>query len=105
MRPTIEADGETWVASLDRMEPHPGVRAVVFSCVSNPQRPYHVVEVSAAEVPGPERLEELPRERLSQLFADSDPLDVSHDPAADVRHPGGHPLPPESPDARERDRG
>ncbi len=105
MPPTFEADGETWVARLDRMAPHPGVRAVVFSCVSNPQRAYHVVEVSAAELPGPERLEELPRERLSELFADSDPLDVSHDPSADTRHPGGHPLPPESPDAREHDRG
>jgi hypothetical protein len=105
MATRIEADGETWVATVDRVQPHPGVRAVVFSCVSNPLRPYHVVEVSATELPGPERLQDLPRERLVQLFADSDPLDVVHDPSADPRHPGGHPLPPEPADARERDRG
>ncbi len=105
MAARIEADGETWVASLDRAQPHPGVRAVVFTCASNPQRAYPVVEVSEAEVPGPERLAELPHERLAQLFADSDPLDVAHDPSADPLHPGGHPLPPEPADARERDRG
>ncbi len=105
MATRIEADGETWVASMDRSQPHPGVRAVVFSCVSNPQRPYHVVEVSATEISGAEALQDLPRERLAQLFADSDPLDVAHDPSADPRHPGGHPLPPEPPGAGERDRG
>jgi len=105
MRPTIQADGETWEARLDLHEPHPGVRAIVFNCISNPQRAYHVVEVAADEIPGPERLDALPGGRLSELFADSDPLDVTHDPAADPQHPGGHPLPPEPPGWQERDRG
>ncbi len=101
----FEADGETWEASLDRHEPHPGVRAIVFSCISNPQRAYHVVEVPADELPRQDRLEGLPQERLSQLFSDSDPLDVAHDPSADPLHPGGHPLPPEPPGYEEIDRG
>ncbi len=105
MAARIQADGETWEARLDRHEPHPGIHAVVFSCISNPQRAYHVVEVPAAEVPAPERLEALPRDRLSQLFADSDPMDVAHDPSADLDHPGGHPLPPAPPGSEERDRG
>ncbi len=102
---TIEADGETWAVRLDRLDPHPGVHAVVFNCISHPQRAYHVVEVSADELGGPERLEELPRERLSELFAESDPLDFTHDPGSDPRHPGAHPLPPAPPDALEQDRG
>lgn len=101
----IQADGETWEASLDRHEPHPGVRAVVFSCISNPQRAYHVVEVPADELRAPDHLEALPGARLSELFADSDPLDVAHDPSADADHPGGHPLPPAPPGGEERDRG
>ncbi len=101
----IVADGETWEVSLDRHDPHPALRALVFSCVSNPQRAYHVVEVPAEEVPGEERLTALSPERLAQLFADSDPLDVAHDPSADPEHRGGHPLPPESAGAEERDRG
>jgi len=105
MRPRIEADGEMWEARLDRHEPHPGIRAVVFSCISNPQRAYHVVEVPADEIPAPERLATLPGNRLSQLFADSDPMDVAHDPAADPTHEGGHPLPSEPPGAERRDRG
>ncbi len=100
--PTIQADGETWEVSLDRHEPHPGIRALVFSCVSNPQRAYHVVEVPAEEVPGDEGW---PQERLSRLFADSDPMDVAHDPSADPTHGGGHPLPPESAGEEERNRG
>jgi hypothetical protein len=105
MHPRIEADGETWEARMDRFDPHPGIHAIVFSCVSNPQHPYHVVEVPAEEVADAERLGRLPRERLAALFADSDPLDVVHDPEADPLHPGGHPLPPASPGVGERDRG
>ncbi len=103
--PTLKADGETWEVSLDRHEPHPGIRALVFSCVSNPQRAYHVVEVPADEVAGEEPLAALPDERLTQLFADSDPMDVAHDPSADPAHRGGHPLPPEPAGEEERDRG
>ncbi len=105
MGPTIDADGETWAVSLDRHEPHPGIHALVFSCISNPQRPYHVVEVSSDEVPAPDRLDDLTRDRLTQLFSDSDPMDVIHDPSADPEHPGGHPQPPEPPGAQELDRG
>ncbi len=101
----IEADGETWEAQLDPHEAHAGLRAIVFSCISNPQRPYHVVEVAAGELTGADRLDDLPRERLSQLFLDSDPLDVAHDPSAYTRHPVGHPLPPPPPGYEEIDRG
>lgn len=105
MAPRIKADGDTWEARLDRFDPHPGVRAVVFSCVSNPQRPYHVVEVPAEDIPADGRLDALPKEQLVCLFAASDPMDVVHDPGADPLHRGGHPLPPEAPGAGEEDRG
>jgi len=101
----IEADGETWEARLDPREAHPGLRSIVFSCVSNPQRAYHVVEVPADELPTAQRLDVLPEGRLAQLFHDSDPMDVSHDPSADPLHPGGHPLPPPPPGYQEIDRG
>ena len=101
----IEADGETWEARLDTHVAHEGLRAIVFSCTSNPSRPYHVVELPADELPTADRLEALPQGRLAQLFLDSDPLDVAHDPLADPLHPGGHPLSPPPPGYQEIDRG
>lgn len=95
MRARIERDDEVWEARMDAHDPHPGVRAVVFMCVSNPQRAYHVVEVDAGEVPDGERLAFLGREALGTLFDHSDPMDYVHDSSADALHPGGHPLPGE----------
>ncbi len=83
MRPRIERDGETWEARMDRHDPHPGVRAVVFSCVSNPQRAYHVVEVSERDVPDEEGLGSLGDDRLGSLFDRSGPMDYVHDSGAD----------------------
>lgn len=106
MWPTIEADGDTWEVRLDRHDPHAGVRAVVFSCVSNPQRAYHVTEVPESVLPGQGEaaLNAVAADTLAGWFAGSDPMDYIHEPDADPVHPGGHPIAPPPPEEREEPR-
>jgi hypothetical protein len=77
MNPKIDADGETWEASLDRHEPHPGVTALVFSCLTNSQRPWHVVEIPSSDVNG-KGVEALGDDYLHTLFARSQTMDFLH---------------------------
>jgi hypothetical protein len=91
----FKADGDEWLARLDRHDPHPGVRALVFHCISNTSRGWRVIEVPADRFPNDDGLEELTGDELDTLFAGSQPLDYSHDPAAGelpgVRPPQRHP--------------
>jgi hypothetical protein len=94
--PIVRADDERWEVRIDRFDPHPGIHALVFFCLSNPQRPWHVVEVPADQVPGADELAALPEDRLVALFADSDPMDFPHD-TVEPNLPPEHPLPPPPP--------
>jgi hypothetical protein len=42
---TFEADGDRWLLGIDDQATHPGMRALVFHCISNTQRPFRVIEV------------------------------------------------------------
>lgn len=92
MARSIKADGERWEFRIDEKRPHPGVSALVFFCLTNGSRPYRVVEVPAAQLPGPEALDQLDTEELERLFSESDVMDFVHDAAADPDHPHGHSL-------------
>lgn len=94
MKRKFSADGDDWLVSLDRHAPHPGVRAIVFHCVSDSQRPYHVTEVPIASMPNDSALEDLPESRLEELFADSEPMDFTHEGKAHEEHVADQPEPP-----------
>ena len=83
----FRAEGETWRLGLeDEHSPLPGAAALVFHCVSNPQRPYRVLPVSADEpVFRAARDERIPEERLRELFSRSQVMDFTRDPEADPR--------------------
>jgi len=87
----LKLDGDDWEIGVDRYDPHPGVRAVVFHCVSNPQRPYRVAEIPAARAAA-EDVERWPADELRELFEDSDPMDVPHVADGDAFHPRARPL-------------
>ncbi|MBI4545119.1 MAG: hypothetical protein HY703_07995 [Gemmatimonadetes bacterium] len=89
----LKADGATWEARIARDDPHPGVRAVVFYCITNPQRPWRVAELPADRLDSTDGLASLSRAELKGIFAQADPMDFAHDPTSDPGHPGGHPLP------------
>lgn len=73
MRERFDADGESWSVTVDRSEEAPGVNALVFHCVSNPQRPYRVARISEEEAShDPDALGE---RRLHELFSDSQVMD------------------------------
>jgi hypothetical protein len=77
VRERFDADGERWSVTLDRGEEAPGVNALVFHCLSNPQRPYRVVRISETDAtrdPG-----ELEDGRLRALFADAQIMDYVRD--------------------------
>lgn len=97
MKREFEADGDRWLAGLESRDPHPGVRALVFHCISNPQRPYRVREVPAAVLPSREALEQLSENEMQGLFEGSEPMDYTHDPRAAPEHVG---LPPQPPGGR-----
>jgi single-stranded DNA-specific DHH superfamily exonuclease len=84
MNPKIDADGETWVVALDKHEPHPGVAALVFSCLTNTQRPWHVVELPASEVTG-SGVEALGEDYLQSLFVRSQTMDYLHGDPLDAQ--------------------
>lgn len=44
---TFHADGDRWLVAIDDQATHPGMRALVFHCISNTQRPYRVLEIPA----------------------------------------------------------
>lgn len=82
MTKIYEADGEKWEVYLSSTRPHAGVRAVVFTCVTNSSHGWRVVEVPAARFPSRDRIEEIDDDELEALYARSEPFDYSHDPKA-----------------------
>lgn len=78
----LKANGEEWEVRLSREEPHEGVTAVVFHCVSNSSYGWRVVEVAAGQFESQERIEELADGELLRLFDRSQPFDYTHDPKA-----------------------
>lgn len=81
MPKSFEADGDRWIATVDRQAAHPGMNAIVFHCVSDAQRPYRVVEVPAAADPLSERA-------LREHFSNAHIMDYSYDEAAEPRYHG-----------------
>ncbi|MGH7504395.1 MAG: hypothetical protein ACRELX_02040 [Longimicrobiales bacterium] len=73
----IEADGDTWEITVDRGEEAPGVNAVVFHCVSNPQRPYRVTAIGGSEAE--QGAGAIGDARLRQLFGGSQVMGFVHD--------------------------
>lgn len=94
MKGEIRADGDRWKVGIDVNAPHPGTRAVVFHCLSNPQRPYRVTEVPASTVPSREALDQLSDAEVQRIFSESEPMDYTHDPRAAPEHIGEPPPPP-----------
>lgn len=87
MRRSLRADAHTWEAALARDQPHPGVQAVVFHCMTSSQEPYRVVEVPAHRISDPDGLAALPDEELHELFRRAEIMDFVHDPTADPSQP------------------
>ena len=88
MATTYESDGETWEVYLSHEHPQHGVRALVFTCVTNSSYGWRVVEVPAADFPSNERVEGLSRPDLHALYDRSEPFDYPHDPRAKQKHVG-----------------
>ena len=63
------------------------MNALVFHCVSNPQRPYRVAEIDAEDATHEPR--ELEDERLRALFGGSQVMDYTHDRDAIPDERGG----------------
>lgn len=91
MAQRIEADGHGWEVSLEDRPAHEGRRAVVFHCVTDPQRGYRVVEISASRLSGGELDED--EDSLAALYAESQPFDYTPDPKAHESHIGNEPRP------------
>lgn len=73
----IRADGDEWQVGTDDPAAGSEVLTYVFHCLSNPQRPYRVVQVPRPVVGrGAEAAE------LVALFARTQTMDFSHDRAA-----------------------
>jgi hypothetical protein len=77
---TFHGGDHTWEVTVSRHEPHPGVTAIVFHCVTNSQEPYRVVEVPSGDLDA--ELSQFGDAELDALFARSEIMDYSHDPAA-----------------------
>ena len=85
MSTTYEADGETWEVYLSDERPHQGVRALVFTCVTNSSHGWRVVEVPAREYPSKDRVDEIGDSELRRLYKRSSPFDYPHDRKARER--------------------
>lgn len=66
--PKIKAAGDTWSARIGEKPSGPQLQTVVFFCVTNGQRPYHVVEVPRSQVGGEDALEGMTEDELRALF-------------------------------------
>lgn len=77
MSERFDLDGEQWEIGVEAVQARAGTRAIVFHCVTNPQRPYRVVEIPASEA-GDGDFEG----RAAALFERSQVMDFSHDPDA-----------------------
>lgn len=87
----IEADGHRWEVSVEDRSAHEGRRAVVFYCVTDPQRGYRVVEVSESRLVDDELEED--DGSLERLYAESQPFDYTPDPKARESTIGHEPRP------------
>ena len=66
--PKIKAAADTWSARIGEAPSDPQMQTVVFFCVTNGQRPYHVVEVPRSQVGGEDALESMTEDELRALF-------------------------------------
>lgn len=81
----FKADGDTWEVAIEAHAPRPAVSTLVFHCVSNPQRPYRVLPVPVEEGGEGRPYEDLPADRLRELFSRSQIMDYALDSDADPR--------------------
>ena len=72
----IKAEGDVWRAEL--AEEH-GERVVMFFCQSTDQRPYRVVRLDPDRHGGSETPEEIPEEKLRDLFEASRSMGIPRD--------------------------
>ncbi|MGH7555086.1 MAG: hypothetical protein ACREMQ_18960 [Longimicrobiales bacterium] len=82
----FDADGDTWELAV---EPHPAERvdAVVFHCISNPQRPYRVLPISSDVLELEGGLESLAgADRLREMFERSQVMDYTRDVEANPKN-------------------
>lgn len=87
MRDQFHADGDRWRVTNDEVRGRRAVRTIVFHCVSNPQRPYRVIEVPEPTLQGRE-LDSLSDDEMGELFRRSHTMDFSHDAAAEPESHG-----------------
>jgi hypothetical protein len=86
MKQRFRMEGDTWEIGVEQHALQPELDALVFHCMSDPQRPYRVIPLPAdLHGEGRELDRELSADRLRELFARSQPLDFTHDPEADPR--------------------
>jgi hypothetical protein len=76
MARSFELDGDRWELSMEAATAPRDRPAIVFHCVSNPQRPYRVIELAGGE-PASEVADE---ETVAQWFSQSHAMDYTHDP-------------------------
>ena len=81
---SFKADGERWVVGIDDRAVHPGMRALVFHCVSNSGRPFRVLEVP---ITGSEP--DLPDDKLREYFAAAHSMGYTTDRSAEGGRHGG----------------
>lgn len=86
MRETFHADGDQWRVTTDEHDSRRSVRTVVFHCLSNPLRPYRVVELPETMAQGD--VGAASDRELAGLFARSHTMDFSHDVAANPESHG-----------------
>ncbi len=81
----FNADGDTWQVGLER-HPSDGIDAVVFHCISNPQRPYRVLPVPDELTASGAIDRDLPPDQLRELFERSQIMDYTHDIEANPKN-------------------
>jgi len=84
MADRFDLDGDSWEIGVEEHGPRPGTRAIVFHCVTNPQRPYRVVEIGADEYAEGDSID---KHRAAAWFDRSQVMDFSHDPEATPDQP------------------
>lgn len=83
----FDADGDRWEVGYEVHEGRPELDAVVFHCMSNPQRPYRVAPLPA-DLRRRTADDEPPKERWRQLFERAQVMDFVRDAEADPRNIG-----------------
>jgi hypothetical protein len=80
---TFHADGDRWVVGIDDQATHPGMRALVFHCISNTQRPYRVLEIPVGGADP-----DLSERSLARYFEAAHTLDYTTDDSSEPHRHG-----------------